>query len=162
LDEQKTALEQSLSSVDPAAGPPLLLSLLTSHILCSVSKVGSPAALISCGKHRIRPLSVSLTSLKPAPFTLMAEGGEEEAESGEENDDEDLAQLEANRQRVEDQETRPASTSPRRHTRSSYRLTRRGSTCPRSILSSDAHSQSSSTREIGPKCHQYTRIIGTL
>lgn len=34
----------------------------------------------------------------------MAEGGgEEEAESGEENDDEDPAQLEANRQRVEDQ-----------------------------------------------------------
>jgi SWI/SNF related-matrix-associated actin-dependent regulator of chromatin subfamily C len=33
----------------------------------------------------------------------MAEGAEEEAESGEENDDEDPAQLEANRQRVEDQ-----------------------------------------------------------
>ena len=33
----------------------------------------------------------------------MAEGGEEEAESGEENDDEDPAQQEANRQRVEDQ-----------------------------------------------------------
>ncbi|KAI9438582.1 SWIRM-domain-containing protein [Lactarius indigo] len=33
----------------------------------------------------------------------MAEGGEEEAESGEENDEEDPAQLEANRQRVEDQ-----------------------------------------------------------
>ena len=33
----------------------------------------------------------------------MAEGGEEEAESGGENDDEDPEQLEANRQRVEDQ-----------------------------------------------------------
>jgi SWI/SNF related-matrix-associated actin-dependent regulator of chromatin subfamily C len=37
------------------------------------------------------------------PDVEMAEGGEEEAESGEENDDEDPAQLEANRQRVEDQ-----------------------------------------------------------
>ncbi|KAI0064394.1 SWIRM-domain-containing protein [Artomyces pyxidatus] len=33
----------------------------------------------------------------------MAEGGDEEAESGEENDEEDPAQLEANRQRVEEQ-----------------------------------------------------------
>jgi hypothetical protein len=72
-DEQKRALEQSLSSVDPAAATPIILLLLTSHILCCLEgclEGGHPAALISCGKHRIRPLSVSLTSLEPAPFTL--------------------------------------------------------------------------------------------
>jgi len=52
---------------------------------------------------KVKPLKREGEGEEETADVEMAEGGEEEAESGEENDDEDPAQLEANRQRVEDQ-----------------------------------------------------------
>src|SRR6266404_8762851 len=54
-----------------------------------------------------------------------------------------------------------ANIWPHRHTRSSYLPTRRGLTCPRSILLSDAHFPSSSIPETDQKLLLFTRIIDT-